>query len=186
MKGDIEKNMDVLVGSVSLHSSDSLSRIDKDTVYSSLTASSDKQRSEQRDDSWFRWTRLNVFLSYSKTQVCVVDVQVYFQTRHDIFSCLSFHVWHESGSETRDGKCMAANFLSDESVPTGAIRKETNDVLSILVWRPQAWKSTVWLTQCSFRHYFTFSQGILTSVFGLQDASSTENNASRVVTTSHH
>lgn len=40
-RGSIKKNMDVLVGSVLLHSLDSLSRLDKDVVKSSLTASSE-------------------------------------------------------------------------------------------------------------------------------------------------
>ena len=42
-RGGIKKNMDVLVGSVLLHSLDNPPHLDKDVVNSSLTASSDKQ-----------------------------------------------------------------------------------------------------------------------------------------------
>ncbi len=58
-RGGIKKNMDVLVGSVLLHSLDNLPRLDKDVVNSSLTASSDKQRCEQHDDSYTRFN-LNI------------------------------------------------------------------------------------------------------------------------------
>lgn len=64
-----------------------------------------------------------------------------------------------------------AAFLPDESVLTGLIRTETNDEASPPICRQQAWQSTVWFTQRSFRRCFTFDQGILTSAFPLHDAS---------------
>lgn len=54
-RGGIKNNMDVLVGSVLLHSLDNLPRLDKDVVHSSLTALSNKWRCERRDDSYTRF-----------------------------------------------------------------------------------------------------------------------------------
>lgn len=71
-------------------------------------------------------------------------------------------------------------FSQDGSLLTALIRTETNDEASASICRQQAWQSSAWFTRCSFRPYFTFDQGIVTSAFLLHDASSL------VTTTQHH
>lgn len=69
-RGRIKKNMDALVVAALLHSLDNLPHLDKDVVNSSLTASSDKQRCEQHDDSYTRFKYNNglyVTFSYKRT-----------------------------------------------------------------------------------------------------------------------
>lgn len=61
-RGGIKKNMDVLVGSLLLHSLDNLLSWDKDVVNISLTASSDRRRCEQHDDSYTRFKYNNGLL----------------------------------------------------------------------------------------------------------------------------
>lgn len=66
-----------------------------------------------------------------------------------------------------DGVFLASWISSDRSDQN---RDKWRGVLPIC--RQRAWESTVCFTQRSFRHCFTFDQGILTSAFLLHDVSS--------------
>lgn len=109
-RGGIKKNMDVLVGSVLLHSLDNLPHLDKDMVNSSLTASSDKQRCEPHDDSYTRFkynNELYVMLSCSNMQVQDTDVNIYLS----IYLFIIKSKFRNRGS-TSDRNCMSGQRIS--------------------------------------------------------------------------
>lgn len=61
VRGGIQTNTDVLVGSVLLYGTDNLPHLDKDVVNTSLAALSDKLQCERHDDSY---TALNITMGF--------------------------------------------------------------------------------------------------------------------------
>lgn len=83
--------------------------------------------------------------------------------------CLSIYskpLWRKEPCEWR------AYFSPNESLLTGQIRAAAHDAASYPVCHQGAWQITACFNQRSFRHRFTFEQGILTSAFPLHEASS--------------